>query len=73
MCMKPQKQQKNIIHSDKGGSSSTWYTLKAAAVYVKLHSYSFLGHIRLHIDHFCYNPLRTIFSIVNNYNFKLVL
>ena len=25
------------------------------------------------IDHFCYNPLRTIFSIVNNYNFKLVL
>ena len=34
---------------------------------------SFLGHIRLHIDHFCYNPLRTIFSIVNNYNFKLVL
>lgn len=35
--------------------------------------YSFLGHIRLHIDHFCYNPLRTIFSIVNNYNFKLVL
>ena len=27
--------------------------------------HSFLGHIRLHIDHFCYNPLRTIFSIVN--------
>ena len=36
-------------------------------------NHSFLGHIRLHIDHFCYNPLRTIFSIVNNYNFKLVL
>ena len=35
----------------------------------ELYLHSFLGHIRLHIDHFCYNPLRTIFSIVNNYNF----
>ena len=35
--------------------------------------HSFLGHIRLHIDHFCYNPLRTIFSIVNNYKLNVVL